>query len=240
MKKIVELKQGKENIALLLKELSERTTKKGSPFLILTLTDGKDDINAKKWDMSKKDFPYEIGTVLECNMNVSTYSDDVWDLRPFITVKSIKESHKYIRFEYIADADIKETVKQYAYYKLGKIKPQTVMYYINGKLPMFVEYCSINGIHGFAAVTLEDYLNFNLWMKDEKKVASNTGNGSCHVVEEIIQIGQIKGWNVPQFHLSKTETANQLWDRRKSMRSNKTKPIPGWTFHRENCKNSQS
>lgn len=44
------------------------------------------------------------------------------------------------------------------------------------------------------------YLNFfNLWMKDEKKVASNTGNGSCRVVEEIIQIGQIKGRNIPQF-----------------------------------------
>ena len=54
----------------------------------------------------------------------SNYNDDVWDLRPFITAKSKKESQKYIRFEYIADADMKETVKQYAYYKLGKIKPQ--------------------------------------------------------------------------------------------------------------------
>ena len=29
----------------------------------------------------------------------SQYSDDVWDLRPFITAKSTKESQKYIRFE---------------------------------------------------------------------------------------------------------------------------------------------
>ena len=57
----------------------------------------------------------------------SRYSDDIWDLRPFITAKSTKESQKYIRFEYISDADMKETVKQYAYYKLGKIKPQTVV-----------------------------------------------------------------------------------------------------------------
>ena len=49
------------------------------------------------------------------------------------------------------------------------------------KFPMFIEYCSINGIHSFADVTLEDYLNFNLWMKDEKKVATGTGfsNLSC-------------------------------------------------------------
>lgn len=83
-------------------------------------------------------------------------------------------------------------MKQYAYYKLGKMKSQTVRAYINGNLPMFIEYCSINGIHSFADVTLEDYLNFNLWMKDEKKVATSTGFPVCHVVEEIIRIGQIK------------------------------------------------
>ena len=160
----------------------------------------------------------------------SRYSDDVWDLRPFITAKSTKESHKYIRFEYISDADMKETVKQYAYYKLGKTKPETVRNYINSSLPMFIEFCSLNGIHNFADVTLEDYLNFNLWMKDEKKVATSTGNSACHVVEEIIRIGQIKGWNVPQFHLPKTETANQLWNTKKSMKTNKTKPIPEDVF----------
>lgn len=160
----------------------------------------------------------------------SRYSDDVWDLRPFITAKSIQTGQKYIRFEYIADIDMKETVKQYAYYKFGKTKPKTVRDYINTSLPQFIEYCSINGIHSFSDITLEDYLNFNLWMKDEKKVAMQTGFMSCHVVEEIIRIGQIKGWNVPQFHLPKTETANQLWNRRKSMTPNKTKPIPEDVF----------
>lgn len=160
----------------------------------------------------------------------SRYSDDVWDLRPFITIKNKRDFLKYIRFEYIFDADMKKTVKQYTYYKLGKTKPQTVRDYINSRLPLFIEYCSINGIHSFADVTLEDYLNFNLWMKDEKKVAMQTGFMSCHVVEEIIRIGQIKGWNVPQFHLPKTETANQLWYTKKSMKTNKTKPIPEDVF----------
>lgn len=160
----------------------------------------------------------------------SRYSDDIWDLRPFITAKSTKESQKYIRFEYISDADMKETVKQYAYYKLGKTKPKTVRDYINTSLPQFIEYCSLNGIHSFADVTLEDYLNFNLWMKDEKKVALQTGFMSCHVVEEIIRIGQIKGWDVPQFHLPKTETAYQLWNTKSSMITNKTKPIPEDVF----------
>ena len=127
----------------------------------------------------------------------SNYNDDMWDLRPFITAKSTKESRKYIRFEYIPDADIQET---------------------------------LNGNHSFADVTLEDYLNFNLWMKNDKKVAVSTGNSSCHVVEEIIRIGQIKGWGVPTFHLPKTDTANQLWNTKKSRKANKTKPIPEDVF----------
>ena len=140
----------------------------------------------------------------------SRYSDDIWDLRPFITAKTTKESQKSIRFEYIYDADMTATVQQYTYYKLANMKPQTVRGYINSSLPMFIEFCSLNGIHSFTDVTLEDYLNFNLWMKDEKKVAIGTGFRSCHVVEEIIRIGQIKGWNVPRFHLPKTETTCQL------------------------------
>lgn len=160
----------------------------------------------------------------------SRYNDDVWDLKPFIKNNSIDVSKTSIRFEYIADSDIKETVKKYVFYKLGKTKPLTVRDYINAKLPMFIEYCSINGIHSFADVSLEDYLTFNLWMKDEKKVSQQTGFMSCHVVEEIIRIGQIKGWNVPQFHLPKTETANQLWYTKRSMKTNKTKPIPEDVF----------
>ena len=160
----------------------------------------------------------------------SRYSDDVWDLRPFITAKSVQTGQKWLRFEYISDADMKETAKQYAYYKLGKSKPKTVRDYINTSLPQFIEYCSTNGIHSFADVMLEDYLNFNLWMKDEKKVAMQTGFMSCHVVEEIIRIGQIKGWDVPQFHLPKTETANQLWNTKSSKRTNKTKSIPEDVF----------
>ena len=160
----------------------------------------------------------------------SRYSDDIWDLRPFIKSKNIDTSKTSIRFEYISDAGMKGIVKQYAYFKLGKIKPHTVRDYINAKLPTFIEYCTLNSIHSFADVTLEDYLNFNLWMKDEKKVATSTGFSTCHAVEEIIRIGQVKGWNVPQFHLPKAETANQLWNTKKSMKSNKTKPIPEDVF----------
>ena len=53
----------------------------------------------------------------------SRFTDDVWDLRAFIPAKTTKESQKYLNFGYIQNATMKHTVKQYAYYKLGKVKP---------------------------------------------------------------------------------------------------------------------
>lgn len=46
----------------------------------------------------------------------------------------------------------------------------------------------------------------------------------------LIDLVTIKGWHVPQFHLPKAETANQLWPTQKSMKTNKTKPIPENVF----------
>lgn len=173
----------------------------------------------------------EPGTdISKITIGNSKYSDDVWDLRPFIPAKTLKESYKYIHFENILDADIKEVVKQYAYYKMGQVKPKTVIEYITGKLPAFIEYCTLNGIHSFADITLEDYLDFNHWLKDERNVAVATGRNICRLVEDIIRIGQIKGWNVSRFHLSKMVSASQLWPISRKIITNKTKPIPEDVF----------
>lgn len=156
----------------------------------------------------------------------SHFYDDVWDLRPFITTKSIRENQKFIKFEYITNQEIKHTVKQYAYYKLGKVKPQTVRHSINSNLPSFIEYCSINGIKSFADITKNDFLNFSIWMKEKKKIEKGTGYYNSHVVEEIIKTGQVKGWKVPQTNIFKGVTSYQLWNPQKNLKFNRTKPIP--------------
>lgn len=175
--------------------------------------------------------------VLEPNLDVdnimigkSRFSDDIWDLRPFIKAKTTYESHKYLRFGYISKEGMKRTIKQYAYYKLGKVKPQTVCGYTNGDLPLFIEYCSINRINSFSDITQEDFLNFNIWMKSDKNVAIHTGFRYARVVEEIIKVGQIKGWDVPQTNIFKGITTNQLWNAKEAKRTNRTKPIPEDVF----------
>jgi integrase len=168
----------------------------------------------------------------------SRFSDDIWDLKPFITAKSTDDYKKQIKFEYIDNYDMKMTVKQYAYHKLGQIKPQTVRSYVNSSLPMFIKYCKLNKIDSFNMLTKEDLLNFSFWMKEEKKVAVTTGFHCAFVVEDIIKIGQIKGWNVPQGNVFVGITANDLWNINKARKTNKeskTKPIPEDVFNKILC-----
>jgi integrase len=162
----------------------------------------------------------------------SFYHDDVWDLRPFIAAKTTIEYDKYIRFGYIANERIKNVVKQYAYYKLGAVKAGTVQNYINNCMRSFVEYSEANGISSFSDITHEEFFSFNLWMKEEKKFAASTGFHRCYVVEEIIKIGQIKGWDVPNTNILKGITAHSLWNPNLVRAKNRTKPIPSDVFDR--------
>lgn len=162
----------------------------------------------------------------------SRFNDDVWDLKPFIPAKTINDSHKQLYFEYITEPEMKQTVKLYAYYKLGKIKPQTVRNYINSSLPVFIEYSSLNGIKSFTDVTRDDFLCFNIWLKDIKKFSLSTGYQRSYIVENVIKVGQIKDWHVPKENIFKGVTSSQLWDVKQSLKFNRTKPIPENVFDR--------
>lgn len=156
----------------------------------------------------------------------SKFADDVWDLSSFITAKTTVDSQKKINFDFIKNQDMKLTVKNYAYYRLGKVKPQTVRNNINGHLPLFVEYCNFNNINNFNEITKEIFLSYSLWLKEDKNFAQMTGYSYCSVIEEIIKTGQIKGWNVPKANIFAGFTSNDLWDIKKAIKENKTKPIP--------------
>ena len=169
----------------------------------------------------------------ECVMiGNSRFTDDVWDLRVFIPAKTTKDSQKYLNFGYIQNATMKHTVKQYAYYKLGKVKPKTVKNRVNGCLPSFFEFCTSNDVAAFSELTQEQFLAYNLWLKNEKKVAPVTGYQCANAVEEIVKVGQIKGWDVPKTNIFRGITSYQLWDLKRSMHTNKTKPIPPDIFDR--------
>ena len=125
---------------------------------------------------------------------------------------------------------MKHIAKQYAYYKLGRVKPKSVQLYINGFLRPFFEFCEMNGIHRLSEMTREQFFEYNRWLKEDKKIAIISGSHSVHAVEEIIRIGQIKGWDVPNTNVLRGFSMTLLWDANPSKNRHKTKPIPPDVF----------
>lgn len=160
----------------------------------------------------------------------SKFNDDIWDLSLFIKSKTTKDAHKKINFNFIENKKMKTTIKLYAYYKLGKVSPQTVYNYIQGHLPAFIRYCNLNNITNLNEITKKIFLDYSMWLKDTLKSSPRTGCTKCFIVEEIIKIGQIKGWEVPKERIFTEFTSNDLWNTKKSLNSNKTKPIPDEIF----------
>lgn len=161
----------------------------------------------------------------------SKFTDDVWDLSPFIKSKNVKQYKKKIDFSYIEIEDIKLTVKKYAYHKLGKIKPKTVFHNIKSKLPVFIKFCEKNSITSFSEVNKKVLIDYITWLKESyitqrgNKVSNGSGYLYTLVVQDIIQTGQIKNWNVSKNNF-KGINAFEIWKPQKNKKIKRTKPIP--------------
>ena len=79
-------------------------------------------------------------------------------------------------------------------------------------------------------MTREQFFEYNRWLKEDKKIAIISGSHSVHAVEEIIRIGQIKGWDVPNTNILRGFSMTLLWDANPSKSRYKTKPIPPDVF----------
>lgn len=164
----------------------------------------------------------------------SWFVDDTWDLTPYMPRKTLASTHKQIRFGYIGDEQMKWIVKQYAYFRLGQIKPFSVHHEINGVLPVVFEYFKLMGIRSFSEVTQKVFLDFALWMKDVKQYKRSVGFKRSRILQQIIQMGQIKGLDVPKDNLFLHVSAATLWGSRSSMGQggSKFKPIPENIFNK--------
>lgn len=134
-------------------------------------------------------------------VGASCYVDDIWDMTAYIETKTIPNRDKIIKFGYIHNSEIKRVIKQYAYYKLGKVKPQTVVEYINSALPSFVLYCELQQLDSLEEMScqlLRDYIH---WLKSERANCESTCHRVFSIVSEIVRVGQTKGWRVSSDNL---------------------------------------
>ena len=162
----------------------------------------------------------------------SCFNDDVWDMKEYISVNTRNDAQNKIRFKNIKNAEIKNTVKQYAYYKLGKIKPQSVAANINTKLPSFILYCELNGVRDFSELNIQFLLDYMEWMADENKRSERTLKTVISIIFEIVKVGQVKGWKVPSNKQLPKNKMVELIKKRWQGLENKYKPIPEDVFRK--------
>ena len=160
----------------------------------------------------------------------SRFRDDIWDLAPLIPQKSLSPAHKRLNFHNIASQQIKFTVKQYMYYKLGQVKARSAIGTMHS-LTYFIRYCEINSIYSLAGITSKTLLAFAIWLKTDCGVSKRTAYMASFAIEEIIRVGQIKGWLVPAEDVLIGTTAREIWGSGKDENTTqKVKPIPDDIF----------
>ncbi len=166
----------------------------------------------------------------------SIFEDDIWDLTNIDTRNSVKRTERIIKFSYIKNSEIKFISKLYAYYKLGTSSVKTVNNAINCQLPAFIKFTEYSSIVSFSDIGKVQFVAFNEWLKEDYVIESNRNKGkhlsaksgyyASHVVEDIIKIGQIKGWNVTRENIFNDIDSYKIWQPDHLEASTKTKPIP--------------
>ncbi len=162
-------------------------------------------------------------------VGASKFTDDIWDMTDYIKQKTRPNAGKKIRFN-ISNYNIKTVIKQYAYYKLGKIKPQTVIGYVNTKLPSFVQYCELRQLASLEELSfsvLSDYIN---WLKSEKGISERSCFQTMYIIIEIVRVGQVKGWKVPTGNLYEKIKIEMLAPQNWDFEAAKFQPIPTNVF----------
>lgn len=162
----------------------------------------------------------------------SVYTDDEWDLSPYMNDVTLKTGYKKLRFSGFHLVNYKNLMKQYAYYKLGSVKPRTVIGNVNGCFPSFFKYCESNSIYELSDFSESDMLEFIMYLKNEKKVTTRTGYAITSCLEELFRVGREKEWEVPKQNVFEYISAGDLWKRSRQVELNKTKPIPDKVFDR--------
>ena len=58
----------------LLTDITQKETRNGSSFVIITISDGKNELQAKMWDTKRSDIPYDTNSIVCMTVDASPYN----------------------------------------------------------------------------------------------------------------------------------------------------------------------
>ncbi|WNF36597.1 hypothetical protein RJD24_19590 [Bacillaceae bacterium IKA-2] len=172
----------------------------------------------------------------------SYFQDDIWDLTPLVTNNQTPNSVKKLDFTFCESPVMKETLKNYAYYLLGVVSLLHVYKKIYAYLRVFInEYCSKYNIDCFSQLNTATFKDFAEYIRNKpnkrnngKPLAPFTCFRYVNALEELIKVGQIKGWDVPKENLFANINSAKLFlkEAYKQMDDRKYKEIPQDIFNK--------
>ena len=158
----------------------------------------------------------------------SRFRDDVWDLTD-LTPDWVQDHRRKIDFTAVAEPGLREVWRHYAYWKLGRVKASTVTSMRSNILRLF-GYCTVMGADRLSDLDERDILGLPLWLSS-CGIEPATQVHVLQVADEIIRIGQLRGWDVPESVNMAAVKARPEWPKGDPPHK-KTKVIPDDTMER--------
>lgn len=154
------------------------------------------------------------------------FEADDWFLFEYAPKKGGAVKKIHLCFSGILQPQVRLLIKQYALWRLGRVKPATVRVDVSGRLVHFVQYLSERGITDPRQFREQEMRAFGWWLcqKDISKVAAYR---TMHTVDELIRTGQRLGWQVTREEVSSDMICRQfLSDAVKKSPAGYARPIP--------------
>lgn len=154
------------------------------------------------------------------------FTDDTWDFFEYIDSKTTANTFKKIKFGYIQNESIKNVVKQFTYYKLGKVTVKTLAHYVYS-LSSFIDFCKRTGIKTLKELNVGMINDYVRYIRFEKRYKESTVYRIVSVISEIVRVGQIEGWEVTSDTFFSYHTIQELVLSKRTFKDEKrTQPIP--------------
>ena len=166
----------------------------------------------------------------EIKIGGSCYSDDVWDLKPLLPKK--RKVTRYVKFSIAPSAQWKDLMKKYVYYRLGKVKPQSLAREV-AALSAFMAYAEEWRIPGCDSLIADDFVRFADWLEGERCYSEETCRLYYSTALDFVGVSQMRSWAscsaavVPRARLELDRWARPASEKLRQ----KTKPIPMPVFN---------
>lgn len=166
------------------------------------------------------------------------FASDEWLLYEYAPKRGQQVRRIALRFTNLAGVQVKQLIKQYAFWRLGRVKPVTVRQELRGYLCHWERYLAARGISDARCFTADDYGSFYFWLC-AKSVSAAYRSRILATVHQLLTTGQRLGWQVTAEPLPQSIFSGNFgaWQQAQNsepetelVKRGRTQPIPRFVY----------